>query len=78
MLAGWTGPVEGFGRWLSRLSGVTEPLVRWRLAHRAPWFDNHVSTIKLDGRHATLKVEKTTAEDAGEPHLEEILERELA
>ena len=78
MRAGWSGPVERFGRWLSRLSGVTEPPVRWRLLHRAPWFDNHISTLKLRGRHATLKVEKTTPEDAGEPHLEKILEREIA
>jgi hypothetical protein len=78
MLAGWSGPVERFGRWLSRLSGVTEPPVRWRLLHRAPWFDNHISTIMLRGRHAVLKVEKTTPEDAGEPHLEKILEHELA
>ena len=78
MLAGWSGPVERFGRWLSRLSGVTEPPVRWRLLHRAPWFDNHISTIRLRGRHAVLKVEKTSPEDAGEPHLEKILEHELA
>ena len=78
MRAGWSGPVERFGRWLSRLSGVTEPPVRWRLLHRAPWFDNHISTLRLRDRHATLKVEKTTPEDAGEPHLEEILEHEIA
>src|ERR687894_1606442 len=77
MRAGWTSPVEKFGRWLARLSGVTEPPVRWRLDHRAPWFDNHVSTIRLSGRRATLRVEKTTAEDAGDPHLEKLLEREL-
>jgi hypothetical protein len=77
MRAGWTSPVERFGRWLARLSGVTEPPVRWRLDHRAPWFDNHVSTIRLSGRRATLRVEKTTAEDAGDPHLEKLLEREL-
>ena len=77
MLAGWSGPVERFGRWLARLSGVAEPPVRWRLAHKAPWFDNHISTLKLRGRRAILKVEKTTPEDAGEPHLEKILEHTL-
>jgi hypothetical protein len=78
MLAGWTGPVERFGRWLSRLAGVTEPPVSWRLLHADPWFDNHISTLRLSGRHAILKVEKTTAEDAGEPHLEKFLEKKLA
>ena len=78
MRAGWSGPVERFGRWLSRLSGVTEPAVRWRLAHDEPWFDNHISTIRFRGRQATLKVEKTTPENVGEPHLEKILEHKLA
>ena len=78
MRAGWSGPVERFGKWLARLSGVTEPPIRWRLSHKTPWFDNHISTIKLRDRHAVLKVEKTTPEDAGEPHLETILEHELA
>jgi hypothetical protein len=78
MLAGWTGPVERFGRWLARFSGVTEPPVNWRLLHAAPWFDNHISTLRLSDRRAVLKVEKTTPEDAGEPHLEMILEKKLA
>ena len=78
MRAGWSGPVERFGRWLSRLAGVTEPPVSWRLLHADPWFDNHISTLRLSARHAVLKVEKTTPEDAGEPHLEKILERRLA
>ena len=78
MRAGWSSPVERFGKWLARLSGVTEPRVRWRLTHKAPWFDNHISTLKLRGRRATLKVEKTTPEDSGEPHLEKILEHKLA
>ncbi len=78
MRAGWSGPVERFGRWLARLSGVTDPSLRWRLVHESPWFDNHVSTLRLRGRHAVLRVEKTTPEDAGEPHLEKILEKKLA
>jgi hypothetical protein len=78
MRAGWTAPVERFGRWLSRLAGVTEPPVSWRLLHADPWFDNHISTLRLSGRHAVLKVQRTTPEVAGEPHLEHILERRLA
>ena len=78
MRAGWSGPVRRCGKWLSRLAGVTEPPVNWRLVHKTPWFDNHISTLRLSARHAVLKVEKTTAEDAGEPHLEKILEKRLA
>ena len=78
MRAGWSWPVERFGRWLSRLSGVTDPRVRWRLVHRFPWFDNHISTLRLSKRRAVLKVEKTTPETAGEPHLERILEKRLS
>ncbi len=78
MRAGWSGPVERFGRWLSRLAGVNEPPVSWRLLHADPWFDNHISTLRLIDRHAVLRVEMTTPEDAGEPHLERILEKKLA
>ena len=78
MRAGWTVPVERFGRWLSRLAGVTEPPVSWRLLHANPWFDNHISTLRLRDRHAVLRVEKTTPEDPGEPHLEKLLEKKLA
>ncbi|QIN84787.1 alkaline phosphatase family protein [Rubrobacter tropicus] len=78
MRAGWSSPVERFGRWLARLSGVTDPPVSWRLVHEKPWFRNHVSTIRLRGRNAVLKVERTTPEDAESPHLEELLEHRLA
>ena len=78
MRAGWTKRGELVGKALSRLAGVEEPAVRWRLMHEEPWFENHVSTLELRGREALLKVEKTTPEDSGEPRLHEILERRLA
>ena len=76
--AGWTRNGERMGKTLARLAGVEEPPVRWRLTHEEPWFENHVSTLVLRGRQATLKVEKTTSEDEGEPRLYTILERRLA
>jgi hypothetical protein len=76
--AAWTKPGELVGRTLARLAGVEEPRVRWRLTHEKPWFDNHVSTLEFRGREATLRVEKTTPEDAGEPRLYPILEQRLA
>jgi hypothetical protein len=76
--AAWTKPGELVGKTLTRLAGVAEPNVDWHLMHEEPWFDNHVSTIEFRGREATLRVEKTTPEDAGEPRLYTILERRLA
>ena len=78
MRFGWSRRGERIGETLCRLAGVTEPDLRWRLAHREPWFDNHVSSLAIRGRRASLKVEKTTPEDTGEPHLHPILERRLA
>ncbi len=76
--AAWTKPGELIGKALTRLAGVPEPDVRWRLMHEEPWFDNHISTVEFRGREATLKVEKTTPGDSGEPRLYKILERRLA
>jgi len=75
--AGWTKPGELVGKTLARLAGVEPPSVRWSLDHKEPWFDNHVSTLELHGRRASLKVSKA-AGDAGEPSLSTILERRLA
>ena len=76
--AGWTKLGELVGKTLARLAGVEEPPLRWRLMHEKPWFDNHLSTLELRGRQATLKVEKTIPEDAGEAQLYTLLEQRLA
>jgi hypothetical protein len=76
--AAWTKPGELIGKALTRLAGVAEPDVGWHLMHEEPWFDNHVSTLEFRDREATLKIEKTTPEDAGEPRLYTLLERRLA
>ena len=78
MRLGWSKPAEKVGKKLSRLTGVKSPDITWRLLHDDPWFDNHISTLKLRGREASLQVEKTTPEDNGEPRLEKILEHKLA
>jgi hypothetical protein len=76
--AAWTKPGEKVGTTLARLVGVAEKDVGWHLMHEEPWFDNHVSTLEFRGREATLRVEKTTPEDAGEPRLYTLLEHRLA
>ena len=63
--AGWTKTGERIGKTLARLARVEEPRVRWRLTHKEPWFENHVGTLELRGREATLRVEKTTRRTAG-------------
>jgi hypothetical protein len=78
MRFGWSGSGERVGKTLARLAGVAEPAVSWRLKHQKPWFENHISTLEVRGREATLKVEKTTPEDAEKPHLYTILEHRLA
>ncbi len=78
MRFGWSRSGERIGEVLSRLAGVKQPPLRWRLLHGEPWFDNHVSSLAIRGREASLKVEKTIPEDAGKPRLYPILERRLA
>jgi hypothetical protein len=78
MRFGWSRWGERIGETLTRLVGIEGPSLRWRLLHQAPWFDNHVSSLAIRGREASLKVEKTTPEDGGKPRLHPILERRLA
>ncbi len=78
MRFGWSGAGERIGKTLSRLAGIEGPSLSWRLVHQKPWFDNHVSSLAIRGREASLKVEKTIPEDAEKPYLYPILERRLA
>ena len=78
MRFGWTGPGKRVGEVLSRLAGVENPGLSWNLVHREPWFHNHISSLEIRGRTATLKVEKTTPDNDDEPNLFPILEHRLA
>jgi hypothetical protein len=40
---------------LARSAGVVPPPVGWRMTY-GPWFQNHISELKLDGRRATAAV----------------------
>jgi hypothetical protein len=75
--AGWTKPGELAGRTLSRLAGVRDPEMRWRLTHEGLWFENQVATLELEGREATLTFEKAGLDGSGEPKLEKICEYRL-
>jgi hypothetical protein len=74
----------GFGRAftkvaaaLARLAGAEDPGIRWRLLD-GPCFDNQVATLHLDGRHATLRLDKTIPGDRDQQSLQTSFERTLA
>ena len=64
-------------RALGRGAGAPDPDLRWRLAD-GPYFDNQVATVRLDGRRAKLKLEKTVPGDELERRLDCVFERRLA
>jgi len=75
---GWTVPGALAGSLLSRAAGVPGPSARWRLAHREPRFDNQVATLELEGRAATLTLQRALAGPAGEPSLQTLRRERLA
>lgn len=64
-------------RGLAHAVGVPDPEIRWRFVQE-PTFDNQVATLRLDGRHAWLRIERTRSGDGLQPELETILQRWLA
>jgi hypothetical protein len=78
MRFGWTERGRRIGEALLRLTGLEKPNLSWHLVHREPWFHNHISSLEIRDRKATLKVEKTTPDNNDEPNLFPILEHRLA
>jgi hypothetical protein len=66
------------GKALAKTAKVPDPPVRWRFVHDAPWFDNQVATLRLEGRKATMELEKTLAAEGDALRLEQVFERALA
>jgi hypothetical protein len=64
-------------RSLAHAAGVPDPQIRWRLVQE-PTFDNQLATIRLDGRHAWLRIECTRPRDGRQPELAISLQRQLA
>jgi hypothetical protein len=62
---GNTGIGRVIGQALARAAGVKPPEIRWRLAE-GPFYDNQIATLTVDGREASLKLERTT----GDPTLD--------
>lgn len=62
---------------LARSAGADHPGIGWRLAE-GPYFDNQVATIRLDGREATVSLDKTFQGDEDERRLECVFERRIS
>jgi len=75
--AGFSSPFRAAARSLARLSGAPDPGIRWRLLE-GPYFDNQVGTLRLDGRKAIARLDKTIAGDDEEQALEKTFERRIA
>ena len=75
--AAFRRPMIALGRVLARAVGAPDPGIRWR-ALEGPCFDNQVATLELDGRRATMRLDKTVPGEDGKEALEESFSRRLA
>jgi len=75
--AGFTRPFTALTTALARAAGAADPGLRWRL-REGPFFDNQVATIRVDGRRASIKLDKTVAGKERERELSCVFERRLA
>jgi hypothetical protein len=72
-----TGVAAAIGRLLRVSAAVPPPAIRWRFLER-PSFENQIATLELDGRAATLRVERAVEDRHGRPRLMPVFERRLA
>jgi PhoD-like phosphatase len=74
---GFSRPFTALTRSLAHLSGAPDPGIRWRLLE-GPYFDNQVGTLRLDGREAIARLDKTVAGEQDQQTLETTFERRIA
>jgi hypothetical protein len=73
-----TAPGELIGRVLARAAAVPEPEIRWRF-REGPYYDNQVATVNVDGRSASMRLEKTVGDpESDQRKLEPVYEQRLA
>jgi hypothetical protein len=70
-------PASALARRLARAAGAPEPGIGWRTLE-GPCFDNQVASLHLDGREATMRLDKTIPGEEGKDSLEESFSRRLA
>ncbi|MGE0067226.1 MAG: alkaline phosphatase D family protein [Solirubrobacterales bacterium] len=75
--AGFSRPFTGLMRALGRAAGAPDPELGCRLSD-GPYFDNQVATLRIDGRRAEMKLDKTVPGDEQERRLDCVFERRLA
>jgi phosphodiesterase/alkaline phosphatase D-like protein len=75
--AGFSATFTRIAAALAKAAGAEDPGIHWRLLD-GPYFDNQVATLHIDGRHATMRLDKTVPGDREEHSLKETFERELA
>jgi PhoD-like phosphatase len=75
---GWSRPARSLSRALARAAGVSDPGIEWRLVGDGPWFDNQFATLRIDGRHIGLRLDRAVPQDANSARLETVLDRALA
>ena len=75
--AGFRPPFTALATVLARAAGAPDPGIRWRLLE-GPCFDNQVATLRLDGRSALIRLDKTVPGEAAERTLQESFARRLA
>jgi hypothetical protein len=73
---GFSRPFIAAMRALAGSADAADPGLRWRLAE-GPYFDNQVATLRLDGREARMKLDKTVPGDDDERRLDCVFERRL-
>jgi hypothetical protein len=75
--AGFGRPFTAVAKGLARLAGAPRPGIGWRLVE-GPYFDNQVATIRLDGREAIVRLDKTVRGAEDQRSLEKSFERRIA
>ncbi len=75
--AGFTQPFTQVAAALAKAAGAEDPGIRWRLRD-GPCFDNQVATLHIDGRTATMRLDKTRPGDRDQQSLQSSFERRLA
>jgi hypothetical protein len=72
-----TGYAARITQGLARAAGVPDPDITWQLSD-PPVFDNQVATLDIDGRHASVRLERTQPADENHPLLHLTAARRLA
>ena len=75
--AGFSRPFGALARGLAHAAGAPDPGLRWRLL-AGPYYHNPGVTLRLDGRRATVRLDKTVAGEEHEKALEKSFERRVS